>query len=44
MSVQASRIALVRTGARIETFTALWMMVEAAVSIAAQGYLHGVPC
>jgi len=33
MSVQAGRAALVRTGVRIEIFTVLWMIVEAAVSL-----------
>jgi divalent metal cation (Fe/Co/Zn/Cd) transporter len=35
MSVQAGRAALVRTGVRIEIFTVLWMVVEAAVSLGA---------
>lgn len=35
MSVQAGRAALVRTGVRIEIFTVLWMVVEAAVSMSA---------
>jgi divalent metal cation (Fe/Co/Zn/Cd) transporter len=35
MSIQASRAALVRAGVRIEMFTVLWMVVEAAVSIGA---------
>ena len=35
MSIQASRVDLVRTGVRIELFTVLWMVVEAAVSIGA---------
>jgi divalent metal cation (Fe/Co/Zn/Cd) transporter len=40
MSVQANRAAVVRTGARVEVFTVLWMVVEAAVSIGA-GILAG---
>src|SRR5215831_16479328 len=40
MSVQADRAALVRTGVRLEVFTVLWMIVEAAVSIGA-GVLAG---
>src|SRR5947209_8874814 len=35
MSVQARRAAQVRTGVRIEIFTVIWMVVEAAVSIGA---------
>ncbi len=37
MSVRAGRAALVRTGVRIEIFTVLWMVVEAAVSLGAGG-------
>jgi len=33
MSVQASRAAQVRTDVRIEIFTVIWMIVEAAVSL-----------
>ena len=40
MSIQANRAAQVRTGVRIEIFTVIWMVVEAAVSIAA-GILAG---
>lgn len=40
MSVQAERIAQVRTGVRVEVFTILWMMIEAAVSVEA-GVLAG---
>jgi hypothetical protein len=40
MSVQASRTALVRTGVRIEIFTALWMIVEAAISLGAGVLAH----
>ncbi len=35
MSVQARRAAQVRAGVRIEIFTVIWMVVEAAVSIGA---------
>ncbi len=35
MSVQANRAAQVRMGIRVEVFTVLWMIVEAAVSIGA---------
>jgi divalent metal cation (Fe/Co/Zn/Cd) transporter len=35
MSVQADRAAQVRAGVRVEVFTVLWMIVEAAVSIGA---------
>jgi divalent metal cation (Fe/Co/Zn/Cd) transporter len=40
MSVQIDRAARVRTGVRVEVFTVLWMIVEAAVSIGA-GVLAG---
>jgi len=40
MSLQGGRAALVRTGVRIELFTALWMVVEAAVSIGAGVLAH----
>ena len=40
MSIQASRVTLVRTGVRIELFTVLWMVVEAAVSIGAGLLAH----
>jgi divalent metal cation (Fe/Co/Zn/Cd) transporter len=40
MSVQANRAIQVRTGVRIEIFTVIWMVVEAAVSIGA-GILAG---
>ena len=40
MSMQTSRVALVRTGVRIELFTVLWMVVEAAVSIGAGLLAH----
>lgn len=40
MSVQADRAARVRTGVRVEVFTVVWMVVEAAVSIGA-GVLAG---
>src|SRR6266568_6791394 len=40
MSVQARRAAQVRAGVRIEIFTVIWMVVEAAVSIGA-GILAG---
>src|SRR5947209_14209321 len=40
MSVQARRAAQVRAGVRIEIFTVIWMVVEAAVSIGA-GVLAG---
>jgi len=35
MSVQTRRADLVRTGVRVEIFTVLWMVVEAAVSLGA---------
>ena len=35
MSVNVSRAAQVRTGVRIEVFTVIWMVIEAAVSIGA---------
>lgn len=35
MSVQANRAAQVRIGVRVEVFTVVWMVVEAAVSIGA---------
>lgn len=40
MSVNVSRAAQVRTGVRIEVFTVIWMVIEAAVSIGA-GILAG---
>ena len=40
MSVQARRAAQVRAGVRIEIFTIIWMVVEAAISIGA-GILAG---
>ena len=40
MSVQTDRAAQVRMGVRVEVFTVLWMIVEAAVSIGA-GVLAG---
>ena len=40
ISVNVSRAAQVRTGVRIEVFTVIWMVIEAAVSIAA-GILAG---
>ena len=43
MNIQTSRVALVRTGVRIELFTVLWMVMEAAVSIGA-GLLDIAPC
>jgi divalent metal cation (Fe/Co/Zn/Cd) transporter len=35
MSVQVDRAASVRTGVRVEVFTVLWMILEAAVSVGA---------
>lgn len=35
MSVNASRVTQVRSGVRIETFTIIWMVIEAIVSIGA---------
>lgn len=35
MSVNASRVTQVRSGIRIETFTIIWMVIEAIVSIGA---------
>jgi divalent metal cation (Fe/Co/Zn/Cd) transporter len=40
MSLQANRAVQVRAGVRIEIFTVIWMVVEAAVSIGA-GILAG---
>jgi len=40
MSMQAERIAQVRTGVRVEVFTILWMIIEAVVSVEA-GVLAG---
>lgn len=40
MSVQANRTSSVRTGVRVEVFTVVWMVVEAAVSIGAGLLAH----
>src|SRR5712691_5126648 len=40
VDVQAKRVAQVRIGVRVEVFTVLWMVVEAAVSIGAGLLAH----